>query len=37
MPRITLPSVANEFITLVKDTSLITVLAIDEILNLAKR
>ncbi|NLN04998.1 MAG: amino acid ABC transporter permease [Clostridiaceae bacterium] len=37
MLRITLPSVANEFITLVKDTSLITVLAIDEILNLAKK
>ncbi len=32
MLRITLPSVTNEFITLVKDTSLITVIGISEIL-----
>ena len=36
MLRITLPSVANEFITLVKDTSLITVLGIAEILYITK-
>ena len=36
MLRITLPSVANEFITLVKDTSLITVLGIQEILFISK-
>lgn len=36
MLRITLPAVANEFITLVKDTSLITVIGITEILYLTK-
>lgn len=36
MLRITLPAVTNEFITLVKDTSLITIIGITEILYFAK-
>ncbi|MEG2174152.1 MAG: amino acid ABC transporter permease, partial [Oscillospiraceae bacterium] len=36
MLHVTLPSIANEFITLVKDTALVTVIGVTEILYFAK-